>query len=412
MIVTADAARRDGLRRARALAVGLLALMALIYVGGSLAPRDWAPGPWAAAFGEAGMVGAIADWFAVTALFRRPLGLPIPHTAIVPRNKDRIAQALGDFIANSFLEPRILDRKVIGARPAERLARLLNDPDVVRAVSRRIAAWAPGALSAGPAMADLIAAVVRRIAQAGPLAPTAGRVLDRVWRDKATASLVDRAVVSLAAFLDQRPELVQTAVEARTWSWAPRWLDRTLAERLARAVQDTLEEMRDAAHPVRQALDAQVERLIARLIGDPDYLARGEALKGRMLADPGLLAAVTTICSDAARRLAADPRAVRDLIEAAVARALLATGEWLAGDAAARDRLDMWIRVGLRRLLTPGRKAIGEFVAQVVSGWDAGEVADRLELQVGRDLQFIRINGAIVGALVGLVIYAVSHLAS
>jgi uncharacterized membrane-anchored protein YjiN (DUF445 family) len=394
----------------RRLATGLLGLMTVLYVGARLAPRDWTAAPWVAAFGEAGMVGAIADWFAVTALFRRPLGLPIPHTAIIPRNKDKIALALGDFIANNFLEPRILDQKVVDFHPAGRLARVLSDPAGVAAMSRRVAAATPEVLGAGPAVADLAAAIVRRVARAGPLAPAVGRVLQYLWRDTAAPALVDRAIVAIAGFVATHPQIVQSAVEARTWSWAPRWLDRALADRIIRGLVETLNEMRHDSHPLRRALDAQVESLIGRLLEDPEVLDRGEAIKARMLADPGLLPGLAEMIADNARRLAAEPQVVRDLVEETLSRTLLATGAWLSQDAAARDRLDMWVRVGLRRILTPGRAAIGGFVAQVVRGWNAQDVAERIERQVGRDLQFIRINGALVGALVGLAIFALSRL--
>ncbi len=402
--------RERSWRWSRRLATGLLALMTLLYVLARVAPRSWTAAPWVGAFGEAGMVGAIADWFAVTALFRRPFGLPIPHTAIIPRNRDKLARALGDFMADNFLEPRILDRKVIDFAPAERLARLLADPVSVTLISRRIAATAPEALGFGPAAADLAASIVARLVRSGPAAPIVGRILQYLWRETAAPALVDRAVIALGSWVSEHPQLVESAVEARTWRWAPRWLDRALAERVMRGLLQTLEEMRDPAHPLRQALDVQVEGFITRLLDDPDYLARGEALKARLLADPGLLPALIAALSDGARRLAAEPQGVRDLIEEALAKGLLAAGAWLSRDAAARERLDMWIRVGLRRSLSPGRAAIGAFVTQVVSGWDARDVSDRLERQVGRDLQFIRVNGALVGALVGLLIHALSRV--
>ncbi len=405
-----EPSRETASRATHRLATALLGVMTLVYVLARLAPRSWSAAPWVAAFGEAGMVGAIADWFAVTALFRRPLGLPIPHTAIIPRNKDRLARALGDFIANNFLEPRILDRKVLDFAPAARLARLLSDPASVRALARRVAAAAPEILGAGPAVADLAASIVSRLARAGPLSPAIGRILQYLWRETAAPALVDRAVSALASFVAEHPELVESAVQARTWSWAPRWLDRALAERVLGGLLETLEEMRDPDHPLRHAIDAQAEAFIARLLEDPAYLARGEAIKARMLADPGLLPGLAAMLADSARRLAAQPAVVRDLVEEMLTRILLAAGAWLSRDADARTRLDLWVRVGLRRILVPGRAAIGAFVAQVVEGWNADEIAARLERQVGRDLQFIRINGALVGAVVGLLIYAASRL--
>jgi uncharacterized membrane-anchored protein YjiN (DUF445 family) len=402
-------AREPSARGSQRLATGLLGLMTLLYVLARLAPPSWTAAPWVGAFGEAGMVGAIADWFAVTALFRRPFGLPIPHTAIIPRNRDKLARALGDFLADNFLEPRLLDRKVVDFAPAERLARLLADPARVTLISRRAAAAAPEVLGVGPAAADLVASIATRLVRAGPLAPVAGRILRYLWRETAAPVLVDRAVIALRNYVAEHPQLVESAVEARTWRWAPRWLDHALAERVIQGLLQTLEEMRDTAHPLRQAIDDQVEGFITRLLDDPDYLARGEVLKARLLADPGLLPALIQALSTGARRLAAEPQGVRDLIEETLSKGLLAAGAWLSRDAAARERLDLWVRIALRRSLGPGRAAIGAFVTQVVSGWDARDVADRLERQVGRDLQFIRVNGALVGALVGLLIHALSR---
>jgi uncharacterized membrane-anchored protein YjiN (DUF445 family) len=394
----------------RRLAGALLGLMTAIYLAGRLAPRTWAPAPYLAAFGEAGMVGAIADWFAVTALFRRPLGLPIPHTAIIPRNKDRIGAALGRFISQNFLEPRLLDRRLMDLQPAKRIAAWLSDARTRDIMSRRIAELAPELVRAGPALADLAAEGVRRLAHAGPLAPMAARVLDYLWRETATPELIDRAIVALGAFAANNPSLFEAAVEARTWSWLPKWVDRAVAERLRTGLLATLQEMRSPEHPLRSALDAQVQTLISRLATDPDYLAQGEALKARLLADQGLVESIAGACAEAARRWASESDSVRDLVEETVRRGLAAAGRWLAEDEAARERLDRWIRAAVRRTLAPGREAIGGFVAQVVAGWDARAVADRLELQVGRDLQFIRINGALVGALVGLAIFAASRL--
>jgi uncharacterized membrane-anchored protein YjiN (DUF445 family) len=384
--------------------------MCAIYLAGRLAPATWIAGPYIAAFGEAGMVGAIADWFAVTALFRHPLGLPIPHTAIIPRNKDRIAAALGRFISQNFLEPRLLDRRLQDAEPARRITDWLSDEKTRDILAHRLAELAPEVMKAGPALADLVAEGVRRLARAGPLAPTAARVLDYLWRETWAPTLVDRAILALGEFATNRPELFQAAVEARTWSWLPKWVDRAMAERLRTGLLATLQEMRSPEHPLRAALDAQIESLISRLATDPDYYAKGEALKARLLDDQGLIRSIAEGCAEAAHRWASDPESVRELAEEAAQRGLAATARWLSGDPAVRERLDRWIRAAVRRTVTPGREAIGDFVAQVVRSWDARAVADRLELQVGRDLQFIRINGAVVGALVGLTIFTVSRL--
>jgi uncharacterized membrane-anchored protein YjiN (DUF445 family) len=394
----------------RRAANALLLLMAVVSLVCRLLPQSWPAMPYLAAFAGAGLVGAIADWFAVTALFRRPLGLPIPHTAIIPRSKARIGEALGEFIAGNFLEPRVLDAKLTAMEPARRLGQWLAAPANAAALARRIAEATPQIASAGPALADLISAGLRRLAGAGELSPLAGRILAYVWRDAGGRRLVEGALESLADYLLAHPGLLDAAVEARTWSWLPKWLDRAVAERLTRALADTLLEMRQADHPLRRSLDEMIERLIARLQGDPAMIAQGEALKARLLADPGLLQRLVEALSTAARRLASDPRAMADVVEPLALRALQAIGGWLVADPLARRRIDLWIRIALRRTLSPGREAIGRFVAQVVASWDARDAAARLELQVGRDLQFIRINGALVGGAAGLALFALLKL--
>jgi uncharacterized membrane-anchored protein YjiN (DUF445 family) len=319
---------------------------------------------------------------------------------------------LGRFISQNFLEPRLLDRRLQDAEPARRITEWLSNEKTRDILAHRLADLAPEIMKAGPAIADLAAEGVRRLARAGPLAPTAARVLDYLWRETWAPALIDRAILALGGFAASRPELFEAAVEARTWSWLPKWIDRAVAERLREGLLATLQEMRSPEHPLRTALDAQIESLISKLATDPDYLAKGEALKARLLDDQGLIRSIAEACAEAAHRWAADPQSVRELVEEAAGRGLTATARWLSEDRAARERLDRWIRAAVRRTVTPGREAIGDFVAQVVRSWDARAVADRLELQVGRDLQFIRINGAIVGALVGLAIFTASRVMS
>lgn len=402
------------LRAMRRLAGGLLLLMAAVSVLCRLLIPAWpalAPAlPYVAAFAQAGLVGAIADWFAVTALFRRPLGLPIPHTAIIPRNKGRIGQALGDFIADNFLEPRILDAKLASLEPARRLADWLSTPANVMALARRLSAMTPQIAGAGPILADLLSTGLRRLAGSGELAPFVGRLLAYGWRDAGGRRLIEAGLRYVADYLAAHPSALDPIVEARTWSWLPKWVDRAVAERLTRALAETLLDMRAPDHPLRQSLDQGVERLIERLQTDPFTIAEGEALKARLLADPGVLQHLMDAASSAARRLAADPTAMADMIEATLVRMLLAVGRWLREDPLARRRVDLWTRIALRRTLSPGRRAIGRFVAQVVAGWDEKDVSGRLELQVGRDLQFIRINGALVGGVAGLALFALLRL--
>ncbi|HLZ83888.1 MAG TPA: DUF445 domain-containing protein [Caulobacteraceae bacterium] len=405
----AEAARRRDLARMRRLATGLLLLMTAIFVATRLAPAAWTWTAYVQAFAEAGMVGACADWFAVTALFRRPLGLPIPHTGIIPRNKDRIGEALGDFIANNFLTPAVLDARLRRLEPARRLAAWLTADDHAEVLAARAAALLPDMIGAGAEMRGLAAELIRRAARSRPVAPLAARVLGWLWREPAVQRLVSRAIDRVADFGLENEAFIQSRISGETWKWLPKWVDRILAEKFTRDLLRAANELRDPDHPWRRDLDAAVEDFIRRLAEDPVFLERGEAMRDQMLADPALGRRLEGLWTELAERLAADPGARGALIAEALSRGLHSLGAWLAEDHAACDRLDRWIRVAARRTLSSQRQAIGGFVAQVVAGWDAGEITDRLELHVGRDLQYIRINGTLVGGLVGLAIFVISR---
>jgi uncharacterized membrane-anchored protein YjiN (DUF445 family) len=404
-----DAERRRDLRRMRILATGLLALMTAVFVATRWAPAQWTWTGYVAAFAEAGMVGACADWFAVTALFRRPLGLPIPHTGIIPRNKDRIGEALGDFIAGNFLTPGVLDRRLKRAEPARRLADWLAAGDHIDILATRVADLLPDMFGSSEQLDALLAEIARRAGSSRPLAPLASRILGWLWREPAVQRLFNRAVETLAGYMAEHEDFIQAQVAGAAWRWLPKWLDRMLAEKFTGGLVGAVQGLGDPNHPWRADLGQAVEDFITRLAEDPDYLAKGEAIKERFLSDPALPRRLGAFWDEIGRRLGADPAARRAIVAEGLGRALRALGQWLAEDPLARDRLDRWIRVVARRTLSSQRHAIGGFVAQVVAGWDAAEVTDRLELQVGRDLQYIRINGTLVGGLVGLTIFSLSR---
>ena len=404
-----EAAHRRDLRRTRALATGLLVVLAATFVATRFAPQGWTWAAYVGAFAEAGTVGACADWFAVTALFRRPLGLPIPHTAIIPRNKDRIGEALGDFIADNFLTPGVLDARLKRLEAARRLGAWLTSEDHARALAARLAALLPDMIGSGRELRALAVETLRRAARSGPVAPLGARLLGWLWRDPGVQRLVGRAIDRLADLSQENETFIQSRIAGATWKWMPKWLDRFLAEKFTRDLLRAAGELRDPDHPWRLQLAAAVEDLISRLADDPDFVARGDEWRDRLLADPRLSRRLEGLWAELGERLAGDPASRGALVTDALTRALRGLGAWLNEDPAARERLDRWVRVAARRTLSAQRQVIGGFVAQVVAGWDAEGVADRLELHVGRDLQYIRINGAIVGGLVGLALFTAAR---
>jgi len=399
----------------KALASVLLALMAVLYLGASLAMTRWSglvAAAYLRAFAEAAMVGACADWFAVTALFRRPLGLPIPHTAVIPRNQDRIGEALGRFIVENFLSPRVLDARLrqleLAAWGGDWLQRAENAALIARALVKAapevIRALPPGALE------DLLGAAALAAAKAVPAAPTASAVLSAIWNEGRAQPLVEQGARLLSDYLQENQEVILANVQTQSWRWLPRWVDQAIADKITSGVLQLLTDVQSAEHPWRVTLGEGVDRLIRRLASDPEMAAQGEALKQQLLDDPRLAEHANRLWREVEQQLQAQWSGGSEGLEIKIAGVVRDLGGWLRNDPVVQRTLNTGARALVRRLLAPRRQQIGAFVAGVVQGWDAHSVVDRLELQVGPDLQFIRVNGTLVGGIVGLIIFALSRL--
>jgi uncharacterized membrane-anchored protein YjiN (DUF445 family) len=407
-----DVRRTRALAQTRAIATGLLGLMVVLFVLASLGQRQFPALGYLRAFSEAGIAGACADWFAVTALFRRPFGLPIPHTAIIPRNKDRIGAALGGFIADNFLTEAVLQEKLRAVEVAQWGGAWLQKPANARSLAQRIAVVLPEVIESAPPgfLGGLASATLLSVVRATPAGPTAARVLGALWREGPGDELVERGLTLAANYVADHQEVIRQQVAAQTPVWL-RWFDRLLAERVTEGLVTALVDMRAPDHPQRRALRVAVGRWIRRLRFDPELRLEAEELKMWLLSDPALKAEIVKLQdmleSRIAQELAADQRGLALRLE----RALRSAGAWLSKNAAARDRLNAWARELATRVIAPRRQQIGRFVAEVVAGWEAASVSEKLELQVGKDLQFIRINGTLVGGLVGLAIYTLMRAA-
>lgn len=393
--------------RMRWFATGLLVLMLAIFVAAGLLAGRW---PWLAyvrAFAEAAMVGAVADWFAVVALFRRPFGLPIPHTAIIPRNKRRIGDSLGAFICNNFLAPDVVAAKLDSLDMAGRLARWLARPENAARAARRASAAVPPLLEAleDDRVRSFLHGTARRGLGAVEAAPLAARVLAVLVAHGHHQALFDRMIAGGEAFLERNEDLIRARVADRSWRWLPRWVDEKLADKVVFGLADTLHELRDPRHPWRWEFQAAVEDSVARLAEDPAWRARGEALKAEIMTNPAVEAYLDSVWEEIKAHLRADAAGDEGVVRVGLERAMTALGERLLADAAMRAEVNRWLRVAVQRHVIPHRGEIGGFIAGVVARWDTTTLVGKLELQVGKDLQYIRINGTIVGGLVGLLIY-------
>ena len=395
----------------RAIATMLLVLMAAIYLATRRAPPNWAWAPYLGAFAEAGMVGACADWFAVVALFRRPLGLPIPHTAVVPENKRRIGAAMGRFITNNFLSPRVAIARLASVDFVGLAARWLEDERNARAVASAAGRAIPYALDLVPKaeIDEWVAFAARRGIEAVPAAPLASRGLSILWARGAGQTLLDQTLDFLETTLAQHKATIVRHVSQRTWRWIPKWVDDMIAAKMVNGLAETLQEMRDPDHPWREQANVLVQKLIDKLAHDPEMRAQGEALKQDILANPVFAEQAQALWEELETALRDDLPRHREAIVQWLVGSAAALGRWLEEDAPRRARINRRLRLLALRTVLPRRAEIGAYIAAVVDNWDTATLVNRLELQVGKDLQYIRINGTLVGGLVGLLIFSLSR---
>ena len=402
-------ARRRDLQRMRAVATGLLAAMTALFV--LTRHALWTGAPYLHAFAEAGMVGACADWFAVTAIFRRPLGLPIPHTAVVPENKRRLGAALGRFVEQNFLNPRVALRRLRRLDAVGLALRWLGEPRNARRLAETLWRIAPFVLSNLPReMVVRWAGVGARAGlEAIPAAPLAARALETLWAQGAGQEVLDKAVDALERALIIHRATILAKVRENSPRWLPRFVDEMLAARLISGVTQTLREMRAPGHPWRADVETRVAGWIAQLGQDPDLKARGEAMKRELLQSPLFARQIEAAGARIVEALAREDEAGAQSFAALVLNASATLATYVEKDPARLARINRTLRLWALRAVLPQRAAIGAYIAEVVERWNTATLVERLELQVGRDLQFIRINGTLVGGLVGLAIYVVGE---
>ena len=396
----------------KAAATGLLVVAAVVYVLARRAEDAAAP-VWVGflrAAAEAGMVGGLADWFAVTALFRRPLGLPIPHTALVPTRKDALGDSLGDFVGTNFLAEDVVRDRLRQARLALRVGAWLAAPEHAARVG------AEGAMAARAALAvltdedvqDLLESTVLRRLREVPAGPLAGRLLAAAVRDRSHVGLVDAVAEHAVRWLDEHRADVESLVRRQAPAWSPRLVDELVAMKVSGEVVRFAVTVRDQEdHPLRRSLDDWLTAFARDLREDPETMFRADALVQRFAEHPQVRESVRALASTVRRLVLEavdDPRSplrvrVRDL--------LVELGERLSADPQLQAKVDAWVENAVTYVVTTYRDELTSTITETVRRWDGAQAARRIELQVGRDLQFVRVNGTLVGALVGVALHAV-----
>jgi uncharacterized membrane-anchored protein YjiN (DUF445 family) len=407
----AERTRRLVLMRRRATA--MLAAVSVVFLVVTLTGAHGWLG-YVQATAEASMVGALADWFAVVALFRHPLGIPIPHTAIIPERKNQFGETLGDFVQSSFLTPDTITERVRAATVGTRLGTWLSQPANAARVARH-------AVDAAVAGADLVKdddvhraleQFMRERVEAIDLAPIAGRALRLATEDGRHRELVDAGIRGLDKYLDEhRTELQMRFGEQSPW-WLPNAVEDRIFDRLVDGFRNLLSQMAaDPDHELRRAIDERLVGLAHELETSPELRARADKLKHDLLEHPAVREWVVSLWADAKRQLRAQADDPDSELRARIAQAIAAAGGRLAEDAALSGRVNDAIESGARYVATQFSDEIGKIVTTTIERWDAQETARRLELLLGPDLQFIRINGTVVGGMAGLLLHTIAQIA-
>ncbi len=406
---TAVRARR--LAAARRRATALLAGVTVLFVAVTVAGVHGIPLGYVQAGAEAAMVGGVADWFAVTALFRRPLGLPIPHTALLVERKDQFAATLGQFVQENFLNADVLAERIRSARLVPRLASWLAD----EASAARLAGHAADlAVKVAEALRDedvqrVLTAELTRAVDAVELAPLAGRALRVIIAGGHHAELFNAIVSGADRYLAGHYEELRELFEAESPRWVPDAVYRRVFDRLYTRLRQRLVAMAaDPGDEARRQFDEWIAGLPDRLETSPELRERGERLKREVLGSAGLRDWSSSLWQKAKKALrtqAADPESE---LRRRLADALVAAGHRLASDRRIEESLERVVESGARALADQFHDELAGLVTGTIERWDAAETSSQLELLLGRDLQFIRINGTVVGAGVGLALHAIA----
>jgi uncharacterized membrane-anchored protein YjiN (DUF445 family) len=396
------------LRRMRAAATALLAAMAALYI-----LTTWFLTPTLAvgaarAFAEAALIGGLADWFAVTALFRRPLGLPIPHTAIVPARKSEIGRALARFIRDHFLVREAVARRLARTNLAMRLGGWLEDPVNAARVSTDLGmalAWSLDT-GGGGQLRTALGSSLRTAFDAVPVNRAIATLLDVLATGERADFIIDQLVSFARSELEHHRVLLRVRIHERSPWWLPKFVDQEIFDKLVGGFEELLDGMAaDADHPARGAIKERLRTLHEALAADPALAAKSRAFQQDLVAHP----AVRAYALELWQRFGAEIKAALDdgssTLRQGLEHEIAAFGGRLRADEALARELNGWLERLLLYVVDHYRDPLSEIVSETIESWDPKETSRRIELNIGTDLQFIRVNGTLVGGLVGLLLY-------
>ncbi|MEH3136922.1 MAG: DUF445 domain-containing protein [Mycolicibacterium neoaurum] len=412
----ADEQRRLALRRMKIVATGFLVGATVVFLACTWLQSRGDAAPWVGyvrAAAEAGMVGALADWFAVTALFKHPLGIPIPHTAIIKRKKDQLGEGLGTFVRENFMSPDVIATKLRDADVASRTGKWLADERNAERVAAEVATVLRvlvEMLRDEDVQQVLDRMIVKRIAEP-QWGPPIGRVLTSLLDEGRQEALLQLLADRAFQWSLNSGEVIERVIERDSPTWSPRWVDHLVGDRIHRELMDFTDKVRrDPNHELRRSATKFLFEFAGDLQNDAATIQRAENVKEQIMARDEVARAAETAWTAAKRILLESVEDPSSALRGRVADTVIRIGESLRDDADLRTKVDAWIVRGAQHLVSQYGTEITAIITETIERWDADEASRRIELHVGRDLQFIRINGTVVGSLAGLTIYTIAQV--
>jgi uncharacterized membrane-anchored protein YjiN (DUF445 family) len=407
-----DLERRAGMRRMKALALGLLVAVTILFVVATWLEKRHSWVGYVRAFAEAAMVGALADWFAVTALFRHPLGIPIPHTAIIPHRKDQIGESLGEFVQENFLTQEVLHERLDQAHIGRRLGTWLSEPDNAAKAGSAVADTLRGSLEVidDRDVGGALQALIERKIRTTPVAPLLGRAIDLGMEGGHHQRLLDVTLTGLGSFLDDNRFTFRERLRTESPWWVPEGVDDRIFDKIYTAVHRLLADIgNDPTHAVRRSIDQRIATFAERLRTDPGLVEKLESVKAELLAHRDVQAWLQSLWGEVKRTTLLATDDPDSELRRRIDTSLVRLGHRLVDEPDLQAKVDDWVGRAAGYVVDHYRGEVADIISSTVAKWDGKATSERLELQVGRDLQFIRINGTIVGGIAGLLIYTISQ---
>ncbi len=408
-----DEGRARDLRRMKLIATGFFGAAAVVFVVAKIFEDDGSWIGYVRAGSEAAMVGALADWFAVTALFRHPLGLPIPHTAIIPNRKNEIGRSLGEFVQGNFLTREVITERMAGVHVGERLGSWLSEPNNAERAAEAAADAMGGVLEVldDRDVEEALGSAVERRLEQTEVAPLLGKAIDVAVDGNHHQRMLDGVMKGIGGFLEDNREMLRDRLDHESPWWVPDSIDDRVFAKIFGGVQRFLADVSSSPnHEVRTSINERVVALAAKLRNDPALIAKCEAMKLELLHHPDVQAWLQSLWGELKASMLAASKDPESELRRRMVDGFTNAGVRLTTDREIQAKIDDWVERLVSYVVENYKHEVAGLISSTVERWDSADTSKRIELQVGRDLQFIRINGTVVGGLAGIVIHTVSEL--